>query len=105
MHPLISCTFQDLHLAIEIFIESAFDVVHKAAHSVLSPADTLRSIYHWFSSKGNSHKDMPSEDFVPTSVLSDKDPTPSEKKTSFNLNTDARTCQDVITELGYENFI
>lgn len=95
---------EDLHLAIEIFIESAFDVVHKAAHSLLSPADTFRSIFQWFSSKCNGRKDIPSEDFVtscPTTVLSDKDPTPSERKTSFNLNTDARTCQDVITELGY----
>ncbi|KAH6799153.1 alpha/beta-Hydrolases superfamily protein [Perilla frutescens var. frutescens] len=95
---------EDLHLGIEIFIESAFDVVHKAAHSVLSPVDTFRSIFQWFSSKLSVRQDIHSEDFVtscPTTVLSDKDPTPSERKTSFNLNTDARTCQDVITELGY----
>ncbi|XP_042014928.1 lipase 3-like isoform X1 [Salvia splendens] len=83
---------EDLHLAFEFFIESAFDVVHTAAHCVLSPVNTLRSVCQWFFSKLS---------FRPTAVLSDKDPTPSERKTSFNLNTDARTCQDVITELGY----
>ncbi|KAG6386019.1 hypothetical protein SASPL_154903 [Salvia splendens] len=96
---------EDLHLAIEFSIESAFDVVHKAAHSILSPADTLGSVCRWFLSKLSFHNDIPSEDFVtscPTTVLSDKDPAPSERKSSFNLNTDARTCQDVITELGYE---
>ncbi|XP_042042347.1 lipase 3-like [Salvia splendens] len=95
---------EDLHLAIEFSIESAFDVVHKAAHSILSPADTLGSVCRWFLSKLSFHNDIPSEDFVtscPTTVLSDKDPAPSERKSSFNLNTDARTCQDVITELGY----
>ncbi|XP_041998519.1 lipase 3-like [Salvia splendens] len=95
---------EDLHLAIEFSIESAFDVVHKAAHSILSPADTLGSVCRWLLSKLSFHNDNPSEDFVsscPTTVLSDKDPAPSERKSSFNLNTDARTCQDVITELGY----
>lgn len=39
---------------------------------------------------------------VPTDTLSENDPTPRERQTSFyhSLNTDARTCQDVITELG-----
>lgn len=85
-----------------------FDVVHKAAYCILAPADTIRRVFRWFSSKNNSHQDIPSEDFVasvPTSVLSDNDPTLLERKRTFHnsLNTDARTCQDVITELGYEN--
>ncbi|KAI3454898.1 hypothetical protein Pfo_011561 [Paulownia fortunei] len=97
---------EDLHLAIEIFIESAFDVVHKAAHCLLAPADTIRRVFRWFSFQRNGQKDIPSEGFVTsvsTSVLSDNDPTPAERKTTFHssLNTDARTCQDVITELGY----
>ncbi|XP_042015836.1 uncharacterized protein LOC121763818 isoform X1 [Salvia splendens] len=87
---------EDLHLAIEFFIESAFDVVHTAAHCVLSPVNTLRSVCQWFFSKLSFRKGI-----RPTAVLSDKDPAPSERKTSFNLNIDARTCQDVITELGY----
>ncbi|KAK6148665.1 hypothetical protein DH2020_019577 [Rehmannia glutinosa] len=96
---------EDLHLAIEIFIESAFDVVYKAAHCLLAPIDTIGRAFRWFSQR-NGHKDVPSEGFVTsvsTSVLSDDDPTPAERKTTFqsSLNTDARTCQDVITELGY----
>ncbi|PIM99715.1 Triglyceride lipase-cholesterol esterase [Handroanthus impetiginosus] len=97
---------EDLHLAIEIFIESAFDVVHKAAHCLLAPADTIRRVIRWFSSQSHGHNNTPSDGrvtSVSTSVLSDNDPTPAKRKTSFNnsLNTDARTCQDVITELGY----
>ncbi|GFP99976.1 lipase 3 [Phtheirospermum japonicum] len=98
---------EDLHLAIEIFIESAFDVVHKAAHCLLAPVDTTRRVLQWFSSR-NGLEEIPSEGFVTsvsTSVLSDDNPTPAERKTSFHsslnsLNTDARTCKDVITELG-----
>ncbi|KAA8542681.1 hypothetical protein F0562_023820 [Nyssa sinensis] len=68
---------EDLHLAIEIFIEAIFDVVHKAAHFLKHPFPLLPS--------GTA------------------DPTPTERNTSFHqsLNTDARTCQDVITEFGY----
>ncbi|KAL0442013.1 UNVERIFIED_CONTAM: Gastric triacylglycerol lipase [Sesamum radiatum] len=93
---------EDLHLAIEIFIESAFDLVHKAAHCLLAPGDTLRRVSRWFSSKSDCHADAPVTS-VSTSILSDNDPAPAEKKTTFQgaLNTDARTCQDVITELGY----
>ena len=38
---------------------------------------------------------------VSTSVLGEDEPAHTERKISFHpLNTDARTCQDVITELG-----
>ncbi|KAM5571106.1 hypothetical protein ABKV19_011627 [Rosa sericea] len=96
---------EDLHLAIEIFIEAVFDVVHKAAHFVLSPFDALRTLFGWFSSNNNRVQDThgsASEASVPTATLGDDDPVPTERNTSFQaLNTDARTCQDVITELGY----
>ncbi|KAL6584246.1 hypothetical protein OROMI_003535 [Orobanche minor] len=97
---------EDLQLAVEIFIESAFDVVHKAAHCLLAPLDTTRRVFRWFHSQRNHHEDSPPEGFVTSvssSVLSDDDPTPAERKTSFHmsLNTDVRTCKDVITELGY----
>ncbi|PRQ16482.1 putative triacylglycerol lipase [Rosa chinensis] len=96
---------EDLHLAIEIFIEAVFDVVHKAAHFVLSPFDALRTLFGWFSSNNNRVQDThgsASDASVPTATLGDDDPVPTERNTSFQaLNTDARTCQDVITELGY----
>ncbi|XP_057474174.1 uncharacterized protein LOC130762511 [Actinidia eriantha] len=96
---------EDLHLAIEIFIEGIFDIVHKAAHSVLSPSETVKALFGWFSSHNSGPGDT-ARDFdatVSTATLGDDDPTPTETNTTFHqsLNTDARTCQDVITELGY----
>lgn len=86
---------QDLHLAIEISIEAIFDIVRKAAHFLLSPSKTFRALVRCYSHRGV-------EDSVPTATLGDNDPTPTERSTTFHqsLNTDARTCQDVITELG-----
>lgn len=96
---------EDLHLAIEIFIESIFDAVHKLAHCVLSPTDTLRRLLRWLSHNSDGLTDIPADcvgTHVSTTVLSDNDPTPAETTTFNNsLNTDARTCRDVITELGY----
>ena len=96
---------QDLHLAIEIFIEGIFDIVHKAAHSVLSPSETFKALFGWLSSHNSGPGDT-AGDFdatVSTATLGDDDPTPTETNTTFHqsLNTDARTCRDVITELGY----
>ncbi|XP_075503479.1 uncharacterized protein LOC142540904 [Primulina tabacum] len=97
---------EDLHLGTEIFIESTFDNVHKAAHCLLAPADTIRRVFIWFSSRGSGSEDTPGDGLgisVSAAVLSDNDPTPIERRTTFHnsLNTDARTCRDVITELGY----
>ncbi|KAK4350006.1 hypothetical protein RND71_029319 [Anisodus tanguticus] len=96
---------EDLHLATEITIEAVFEFFHKAAHSILSPIGTLKKVVKWFSSDNSGHGDVPavgSGVSVPVATLSENDPTPRERKTGFHsLNTDARTCQDVITELGY----
>ncbi|XP_020532360.1 lipase member N isoform X2 [Jatropha curcas] len=97
---------EDLHLAIEIFIEAIFDFFHKAAHLVLSPSEVLRVLYRWFSYQSSGNEDICnsiSDESVPTATLGEDDPAITEKKTTFqqSLNTDARTCQDVITELGY----
>ncbi|GFZ12211.1 alpha/beta-Hydrolases superfamily protein [Actinidia rufa] len=96
---------EDLHLAIEIFIEGIFDIVHKAAHSVLSPSETFKALFGQLSSH-NSGPGGTARDFdatVSTATLGDDDPTATETNTTFHqsLNTDARTCRDVITELGY----
>ncbi|KAF9623855.1 hypothetical protein IFM89_005440, partial [Coptis chinensis] len=97
---------EDLQLAIEIFIEAIFDVVHKVAHFTLSPSEAFRALFRLFSSHDSQNKDIPNDSIdtsVPTTTLGDNDPTPTERQTTFHpsLNTDARTCQDVITELGY----
>ncbi|KAJ7973899.1 Lipase [Quillaja saponaria] len=97
---------EDLHLAIEIFIEAVFDVVHKAAHFLLSPSEALRMLYSLFSSHGGGTIDDDNCNMgasVSTATLGEDDSSVTERNTTFqkSLNTDARTCQDVITELGY----
>ncbi|KAJ1437938.1 AB-hydrolase lipase domain [Sesbania bispinosa] len=97
---------EDLHLAMEIFIESTFDIVRKAAHLLLSPSEAFGALFRLFSSHERGIKDdndgVEDASFS-TPRLGENDPTPTERNTSFrqSLNTDARTCQDVITELGY----
>ncbi|KAK9066624.1 hypothetical protein SSX86_013948 [Deinandra increscens subsp. villosa] len=87
---------EDLHLGMEICIETIFDGIHKIAACFLSPVDSLRALLRWSSTDDSSA-------YVATATLAEDDPTPTERKSRVNnsLNTDARTCQDVITELGY----
>ncbi|KAM7479729.1 hypothetical protein LguiA_027942 [Lonicera macranthoides] len=96
---------EDLHLGIEIFIEAVFDIVHKAAGCLLSPLATLGALLRWCFSRGHGSKDNPADldVTVPTATLAENYPTPTERETTYrnSLNTDARTCRDVITELGY----
>ncbi|KAI3673264.1 hypothetical protein L6452_39381 [Arctium lappa] len=96
---------EDLHLGIEIFIETIFDGIHHAARCLLSPLDSLRMLLRWSSAPSGSGK-IPRNDSgvsVVTSTLADSDPTVTQKKSTLStrLNIDARTCRDVITELGY----
>ncbi|GAV58814.1 Abhydro_lipase domain-containing protein [Cephalotus follicularis] len=97
---------EDLHLAIEITIEVTFDFFHKAAHFLLSPLEAFHVLFRWFSSESSGTKNYHAGDTiaaVPTATLGQDDPAIIERETTFHqsLNTDARTCQDVITELGY----
>ncbi|XP_022725099.1 gastric triacylglycerol lipase-like isoform X2 [Durio zibethinus] len=93
---------EDLHLAIEIFIEAIFDMFHKAVHWVLSPSAVFRIFVRWFSSLICIDHDVLNAS-VPTATLGDNNPAPTERNLTLHqaLNTDARTCQDVIAELGY----
>lgn len=100
---------QDLHLAIEIFIETIFDFFHKAAHCLLSPSEAFRIAWSWFSSDRNNTQDIHGDAYdnsMHTDTLGENDPGLTEMKSSFHqvMNTDARTCQDVITELGYGQY-
>lgn len=96
---------EDLHLGTEIVIEAIFDAVHKAAHFLLSPAEAFRVLSRRaFPNRSELSSDDGTQDgeTVLTATLGENEPTPAERKTTFHpLNTDARTCQDVITELGY----
>lgn len=96
---------QDLHLGMEIFIEAAFDIVHKGLHLLLSPSEAFGTLFRLVSSHGRGVEDDNNgveNASISTATHGENDPTPTERNTSFcqSLNTDARTCQDVITELG-----
>jgi len=97
--------WQDLQLGIEIFIETIFDFFHKAAHLLLSPSETFGIVLSWFSSSSHSSKgnygDVSDDEIIQTAILGDNDSSLTERRTTTSLyNTDTRTCQDVITELG-----
>ncbi|AEE35524.1 unnamed protein product [Arabidopsis thaliana] len=102
---------EDLHLAIEIGIEAIFDFFHKATHLLLSPSEAFAILLSWFSSSSRSpkenHGEVAYDETVQTATLGDTDPSPTERPVESptrlynSMNTDTRTCQDVITELGY----
>lgn len=64
-------------------------------------------VLRWFSpqqSKNREISDKGQQDVsIPTATLGESNPTPTERQTRFHqsLNTDARTCEDVIKEHGY----
>ena len=87
----------------EIFIEVVFDFIHKAARYILSPLETSEMLLSWFSSSTIKHiSDDASEVLVQTATLADTDPALKERTVIplHPLNTDGRTCREVITELG-----
>ncbi|RDX86102.1 Gastric triacylglycerol lipase, partial [Mucuna pruriens] len=97
---------EDLHFSMEIFIEAVFDVVHKAVHLLFSPSEAFSTLFRLFSSHERGVVDdnyIVEGASISSATLGENDPTITETNTSFrrSLNTDARTCQDVITELGY----
>ncbi|WOG93765.1 hypothetical protein DCAR_0313052 [Daucus carota subsp. sativus] len=95
---------EDVHLLTEIFIEVVFDFIHKAACYFLSPLETSEMLISWFSSSSIKHiPDDASEVLVQTATLADTDPALKERTVVplYSLNTDGRTCREVITELGY----
>ncbi|KAL0665018.1 hypothetical protein Bca4012_101856 [Brassica carinata] len=98
---------EDLHLAIEICIEAIFDFFHKATHLLLSPSEAIAIMLSWFSPSSHRRKEkhghVSDDETVQTATLGDGDPSLTERPARLynTMNTDTRTCQDVITELGY----
>ncbi|KAH9311929.1 hypothetical protein KI387_026964, partial [Taxus chinensis] len=98
---------EDLQLLMQIIIDLAFDVVTRVLHFLLSPLQTCRLVIQRLIVSQHASKSdvVVSENAVPvqTSTLGDCDPSLNVRQTKFqqSLNTDARTCEDVITELGY----
>lgn len=105
LHTLICSIFffvQDLQLGIEIFIDAVFDFFHKAAHLLLSPSEAFGILLSWFSSSSQCHSPEGNyDDVLDDETLGDNySSSPTERTTTSLYNTDTRTCQDVITELG-----
>ncbi|KAL2321228.1 hypothetical protein Fmac_030197 [Flemingia macrophylla] len=97
---------EDLYQGIELSIEAVFDVVHKAAHLLLSPSEAFGKLFRLFSSHECSstkeNRDGVEDTPIYTATLGDNDLKPTERNVKYQpLNTDARTCQDVISDLGY----
>lgn len=85
----------------ELMIERVFDIVRYIIHHVISPFNTLREFLHWAFFRDTSyHDDTESTDMA---TLGDSDPVPQKQKQVLQqpLNTDNRTCQDIITSLGF----
>ncbi|KAL3692326.1 hypothetical protein R1sor_005977 [Riccia sorocarpa] len=94
---------EDLQLGVELFIEKAFEIVRQGIYFFLSPFQTFKLILRkLFVPETVKFED---EDTVleNTATLGDTDPgvkrEPRERRNV--LNTDARTCGDYITALGY----
>eukprot|EP00250_Pteridium_aquilinum_P017266 c23537_g2_i1 orf=690-2930(-) len=91
---------EDLQLVVELSIERVFDVVRKVLLYCLSPLQTLKLLVRKLFTYSKGDKDTVK---VQTATLGDSNPAPSAKKAKHQpaMNTDARSCGDVITDLGY----
>lgn len=92
---------EDLQLVVELLIERVFEVVRSLVHHVLSPFKTLREFLYWAFFRDTSYND--DTDLADMATLGNSDPdAPKQKQVPHHpLNTDNRTCQDIITSLGY----
>lgn len=87
----------------ELSIEWMFEVIRILIYYSLSPFKTLKIFISWlFFRNSNSGPD----NRVNTAILCDSNPAPQKKvKKQQILNTDERTCEDVITSLGSVDLI
>jgi len=84
---------------VELLIERVFETVQTLIHYVLSPFNTLKLFISWLFF---SHFKCESDDLVDTSTLGDSNPAiQKQARRQQSLNTDGRTCEDVITALGW----
>ena len=93
---------EDLQILVELSIERIFDVVRRIIQICFSPLAILNLIFF------NRFKSTPSvgdDDYVvvgtTSTTLGDSDPTPQKQvRRGQTLNTDGRTCEDIISSLG-----
>lgn len=90
---------EDMQFWVELLIERIFETVRTLIHYFLSPFNTLKLFLSWliFSKLNREPADL-----VDTSTLGDANPSLQKQvRRHQSLNTDGRTCEDVITALGY----
>jgi hypothetical protein len=92
---------EDLQISIELFIEQVFEVVRNGVHHLLSPFQTLKEVTLWVRFRDLAQDNMGAE-MVDTTILGRDEPVPQVKVQGHQqtLNTDSRTCGDIITSLG-----
>lgn len=93
---------EDLQILVELSIERIFEVVRRFIQICFSPLAILNLIFNKFKSNRSVEDD---DDNVvvtgTTSLLGDSDPTPHKQvRREQALNTDGRTCEDIISSLG-----
>ena len=89
---------QDMEFWVELLIERIFETVQTLIHYVLSPSSTLKLFISWLFF---CHFKRKPDDLVDTSTLGDSNPAiQKQARRQQSLNTDERTCEDVITALG-----
>jgi hypothetical protein len=90
-----------LQILIELFIEQVFEVVRNGVHHLLSPFQTLKEVTLWVRFRDLAQDNMGAE-MVDTTILGSDEPVPQVKVQGHQqtLNTDSRTCGDIITSLG-----
>ena len=90
---------QDVQLLIELAIERVFEVIRNIIYLSLSPLETLKLVLWWFFL--SDPKPSGDEYVEGAAVLGNSDPALHKLlKRREGLNTDGRTCEDVITSLG-----
>ncbi|CAM6117798.1 unnamed protein product [Calypogeia fissa] len=94
---------EDLQLGAELFIERVFEVVRRWIHYGLSPLETCKAVFRRIFFPQAAPKEDDNTVVVPTATLGDSDPSlkPDRRYALQPLNTDARTCGDFITSMGY----
>jgi len=90
---------EDMQFWVELLIERMFETMRMLIHYSLSPLSTLKLFISWLFFQNRN--DGPDE-LVDTSTLGDSNPVLQKQvRRQQSLNTDGRTCEDVITALGY----
>ncbi|KAG0555360.1 hypothetical protein KC19_12G163800 [Ceratodon purpureus] len=91
---------EDVQLLMELAIERVFEVIRNIIYLSLSPLETLKLVLWWFFL--SDPKPSGDEYVEGAAVLGNSDPALHKLlKRREGLNTDGRTCEDVITSLGY----